>query len=164
MFSPAFKGTVLFVNDVPASRRFYEDLLGLRAELDLGDYVVYAGGLAIWQIGSACMNVHGRPHDPTGQTPLGRDNLELYFEAEDLEAAAARCEQAGVRCVHALKEQAWAQRAIRVYDPDGHIVEIGEPMQTVVRRLAAAGADRAAIAQRTAMPPAFIEQALAGKA
>lgn len=159
--SPVFKSAVLFVQDMPASRRFYEGVLGLKVELDLGVNVGYLGGVALWQRESAAEHIQGRPFVNTG--PLGRDNFELYFEMDEIEAMAARFEQAGVRWVHRLKEQAWGQRVVRVYDPDGHIVEVGETMPQVVRRLAREGVERADIVTRTGMPRAFVDQALDGK-
>lgn len=31
-------------------------------------------------------------------------------------------------------EHSWGQRVIRIYDPDGHIIEVGEDMKMVVQR------------------------------
>jgi hypothetical protein len=33
-----------------------------------------------------------------------------------------------VELIHPILQQAWGQRVFRFYDPDRHIVEIGEPM------------------------------------
>lgn len=163
MNSPTFKSAVLFVRDMPAARRFYEDLLAQKVELDVGANVGYAGGLALWQEESAAHHIHGRSGEAVSATSLGRDNLEVYFEMEEIEAMVTRFREAGVRFVHGLKEQPWTQRAVRVYDPDGHIVEIGEPMPAVVRRLAREGVDRAGIVKRTLIPQAFVDQALDGE-
>lgn len=162
MTSPLFKNAVLFVSDMAASRHFYEGLLEQKVEVDVGANVGYAGGLALWQKDSAARHIHGQTA-AAGPAPLGRDNLEVYFETEAIDAMIEKFERGGVRFVHPLKEQPWAQRAVRVYDPDGHIVEVGEPMPTVVRRLARAGADRASIVKRTMMPRAFVDQALDGE-
>jgi len=56
------------------------------------------------------------------------------------------------------REQPWGQRGVRVYDPDGHIVEVGEPMWVVVQRFLAQGMSAAAVAERTSMPLAVVEQ------
>jgi catechol 2,3-dioxygenase-like lactoylglutathione lyase family enzyme len=151
---------VLFVKDIPASRHFYEDLLGQQVEMDLGANVGYVGGFAIWEIGSASSMIFRR--DPEGEDRLGRNNLELYFETEDLDGAAERLSAAGVSTVHAIYEQPWGQRALRIYDPDGHIVELGEPMPFVIQRFAAQGLTREAIQERTMMPLPMIDQVLAG--
>lgn len=36
-------------------------------------------------------------------------------------------------------EHSWGQRAIRFYDPDGHIIEVGEDMKMVIKRFLASG-------------------------
>jgi uncharacterized glyoxalase superfamily protein PhnB len=50
----------------------------------------------------------------------------LYFEDADLEAAFGRIAGA-VELIHGIRREAWGQRVFRFFDPDGHIVEIGEP-------------------------------------
>jgi uncharacterized glyoxalase superfamily protein PhnB len=68
--------------------------------------------------------VFGAAPDEGG--PYGRRNLVLYFEDDDIEAAFGRV-VGRVDLIHAIQVQAWGQRVFRFYDPDGHIVEIGEP-------------------------------------
>ncbi len=36
-------------------------------------------------------------------------------------------------------EHSWGQRVIRFYDPDGHIIEVGEDMKMVIKRFLASG-------------------------
>lgn len=36
--------------------------------------------------------------------------------------------------LHEIREYPWGQRDIRVYDPDNHIVEIAEDMNTIIKR------------------------------
>jgi catechol 2,3-dioxygenase-like lactoylglutathione lyase family enzyme len=50
------------------------------------------------------------------------------------------------------------QRVFRVYDPDGHIVELGEPMPVVILRFVSQGMSAEAIAQRTSMPVPIVQQ------
>ncbi len=58
-------------------------------------------------------------------TAFGRDNLVLYFESDDLDAAFALV-ASKAPIIHPIKIQDWGGRVFRIYDPDGHIVEIGE--------------------------------------
>jgi uncharacterized glyoxalase superfamily protein PhnB len=53
--------------------------------------------------------------------------LLLYFETNQLDAAFARLKNK-VRLVHPIERQSWGQRVFRFYDPDGHVIEIGEPL------------------------------------
>ncbi|MBN1564979.1 MAG: glyoxalase, partial [Anaerolineae bacterium] len=135
-----FQSSVLFVADMAASRQFYEGLLGQIVEMDLGANVGYKSGFALWLINSVNEVVFEMATDLAGGK-LGQRNFELYFESDDLPGVIAALEAADVRFVHPLHEQPWGQRAVRVYDPDEHMVEIGEPMPLVVKRLLDEGAD-----------------------
>jgi len=67
---------------------------------------------------------------------------------------------AGVNVIQPLYEQPWGQRKLRITDPDGHIVDVGEPMPLAIKRLAAEGLDCAAIHAKTMMPVSVIENIL----
>jgi len=47
---------------------------------------------------------------------------------------------------------------IRFYDPDYHIVEVGEPMDSVVKRYLSEGFSVDETVQRTSMPKEFVAQ------
>ncbi len=84
--------------------------------------MAYKAGLSVWQVDDAYDMVFGGAPRPT---TLGAGNWEFSFETAELEALAARLEGAGVRFAQPLRELPWGQRAIRVFDPDGHIIDIG---------------------------------------
>jgi uncharacterized glyoxalase superfamily protein PhnB len=69
--------------------------------------------------------VFGR--EPENDSTYGRLNLVLYFETENLDGELARIANR-IDLIHPIERQAWRQRVFRFYDPDRHIVEIGEPM------------------------------------
>lgn len=147
--------SVIFVNDIQASRRFYEDVLNQKVLVDHGPNVGFEGGFALWQRDHASQIIfHRTVEDP----PRNNDNAELYFETGQLDLACQRLEAAGARFIHPLFEQPWGQRVIRFYDMDGHIIELGEPMPAVIARFLAQGLSVEAIAQRTFMPLAVVQQ------
>ena len=150
-----FQTSVLFVQKIEASRHFYEKLLGQEVEMDFGPNVAFKGGFAIWQIDHASQMIFERP---ANEDQLGRKNLELYFESPDLETIWERLMEADVWAVHPLREHPWGQCVFRVYDPDGHIVEIGEPMPVVIQRFLAQGMTPEAVAERTSMPLDIVRQ------
>ena len=151
-----FEGSVILVKDVEASRRFYEGLLGLRVKEDFGRYVGYEGGLGIWEADFAHRLIFGEPPEDAG--PMGRRNLELYFEAEDVEEAWSRFSKASAELVHPMLEQPWGQRVFRIYDPDGHIVEIGEPLPVVAKRLLDEGMLPGEVAEKTMLSLEAVER------
>ena len=154
-----FQSSVIFVQDILASRQFYEGLLGQKVLMDHGLNVGYVGGFALWQAEHAHQIIFGRPGKARR---LGYDNCELYFETDQLDAMWTRLSEAGVQIVHPLVEQPWGQRVFRVYDPDGHIVEMAEPMPAVILRFLSQGMSVEQIAQRTSMPLEIVKQMATG--
>ena len=150
---PKYVAALIVVEDMARARRFYEGLLGQAVEYDFGENVSFVGGFSLHLrshyeglLGGGRQAVSGRLHD-----------FELYFEAVELADLEARLIAAGVDFVHGLTAQPWQQRVLRVYDPDGHIVEVGEPMDAVVWRLLGAGLEPEEVSRRCLMPLAFIE-------
>jgi catechol 2,3-dioxygenase-like lactoylglutathione lyase family enzyme len=148
-----FRSTVLFVGDVERSKAFYTDLLGQAVELDLGVNVGFVGGLALWDSTYVNTRLYAGKM-PSGEAPAPA--MEVSFETAEIEEMAGRVAEAGVRLLHPLKEQPWAQRVVRFFDPDGHRVEVAEPMPAVVARLAAEGLSNAGISERTTLPPQVV--------
>ncbi len=72
---------------------------------------------------------YGYLDKPYSGEALGRDYLDLYFTTGALEEAEQRLREAGVKFIHGIKKFHWGERLFRVYDPDGHIVEIGDAGQ-----------------------------------
>lgn len=146
---------LIVVRDIAVSRTFYEEVLDQKVGYDFDENVSFEGGFAI----------HSRSHFSDligveeGSIVEGSHNAELYFEEDDLDAFLERLKGMGsVRYVHELIEQPWGQRAIRLYDPDMHIVEVGEPMESVVKRFLGRGFSVEETARRTSMPEEFVRQ------
>jgi catechol 2,3-dioxygenase-like lactoylglutathione lyase family enzyme len=148
---------LIVVEDVPASRRFYEDYLGQKVLNDFGEDVQFEGGFSI----------HQRAHFKTLRgserhyaITLKSNSSELYFETDDIEEAQARLKQSGTEFIHEIVEQPWGQRVMRLYDLDGHILEIGERMESAILRLNEQGLSMEEIMKKTGMPKGFVEGAL----
>ena len=62
-----------------------------------------------------------------------------------------------VELVHPPKTHEWHQRVVRLYDPDWHMIEVGESMQVVARRLLEEGNTVEQTAQMTQLPIEFVE-------
>jgi catechol 2,3-dioxygenase-like lactoylglutathione lyase family enzyme len=152
-----YMGPLCIVEDIAASRHFYEVLLGQKVKYDFGVNVTFEGDFS----------VHLKSHyqslldDATRQPVMKKThNFELTFETDEIEAIYLRAYEAGVEFLHDIREQPWAQRVVRLYDPDGHIVEIGEQMETVVFRLYKQNLSIDRICEKTGMPREFIELAI----
>ncbi|MCV0427602.1 MAG: VOC family protein [Roseibium sp.] len=113
-----------FVQDIGKSVAFYRDVLQLNVVEDHGNFVQFENGFALHDGASLYRTIFGKNPDETG--PYGRTNLVLYFEVEDLNAVYARIKPQ-VDLVHPILQQSWGQRVFRFYDPDRHLIEVGEP-------------------------------------
>lgn len=62
--------------------------------------------------------------------------MELFFEDEDFAAFMDKLKAYGnTNFLHPHKKYSWQQSIVRIYDPDFHIIEIGEDMCFVIKRL-----------------------------
>ncbi len=119
--------------------------------------MTFDGGISIWEMDDVRAMVYGGLEP----SPVERPRCELYFETDEIEAFAAGLAERA-RLAHPLETAPWHQRTIRFYDPDGNLIEVGEAMNAVVRRLAADGLSPEEVAARTLMPTAFVTAALEG--
>ena len=150
--------SLIVVNDIAISRNFYEKLLGQKVKCDFGGNVTFEGEFSIHR------ESHFQGLLSEGYQILKKANdFELYFETEELDSIIQKLKANGVEFIHETKEQPWGQRAARLYDPDYHIVEIGEPMDSVVLRYHRAGIASEEIQKKTSMPMEIIEQIISKK-
>ena len=53
-------------------------------------------------------------------------------------------------------EHSWGQRVVRFYDPDKHIIEVGENMKVVCKRFLDSGMTPEQVANRMDVPMKFV--------
>lgn len=152
-----YQAAVIFVEDIGRSRRFYEEVMGQTVMADHGENIVFTAGFSIWQAERAGTIIFGAGVE---RARTGSENLELYFECDDLEEALGRLSDAGAPIIQQVHAEPWGQLTFRCYDPDGHLVEVGEPMSQTVRRLSLAGYTPEELVARTSMPMEFVLQAI----
>ena len=149
-----FISPLIVVEDMARSRQFYEQLLGQQVKFDFGVDVCFEGDFTI-HLKSHFQSLLGE----AARYPITSKahNGELYFDSDDIESIYQRLQAAGVEFIEAIREQPWGQRAMRLYDPDGHILEIGEPLEATVQRFYRQGWSIDRIREKTGMPREFIE-------
>lgn len=143
-------GVLLAVRDLAVSRPFYEQVLGRTVQVDDGNYLVFQGGPALMAGFPAFVGF------PAERVVWESHSAELYFETDDLPGDLERLKRAGVRFLHEAKEYPWGQRVARVYDPDGHIIEVGESMRSVVVRFLRRGLSVEEAAMASQFPVSFV--------
>ena len=119
--------TIVFVSDVARSTAFYRDVLGQPISEDHGTIVMFEHGFVIHDGVNLLEKAYKKP-GAFAAGPQGRDNIDIYFETDDLEGAFRAVCDSGAEVIHPIETQPWGQRVFRLHDPDGHMVEIGDPM------------------------------------
>ena len=115
------KNILIVVEDIERSKAFYKDLFGLDVLRDFDGNVILTEGLVlqdrkIWE------------HFIENPVTYGGNAAELYFEEHDLETFQNKLDSSGyeIEYLNRLMTHEWGQKVIRIYDPDRHVIEIGE--------------------------------------
>lgn len=146
-----YQCSMLVVEDMAVSRAFYTGLLGLKVMEDLGANLTLEGGLAL-QTRESWRGFIGRD-----DIRYGGNDAELYFESTDFDGFLLVLEaREDITYVRPTFTQAWGQRVVRFYDPDRHIIEVGESMKTVISRFRAQGLTLEQTAERMDVPVAYL--------
>ena len=82
--------------------------------------------------------------------------MDLHFEEDDFDKFADRLKEYDIEYVHPIIEHSWGQRVVRFYDPDKHIIEVGENMKIVCKRFLNSGMTPEQVAERMDVPMKFI--------
>lgn len=148
-----FKNPLLAVSDMERSVAFYGQVLGLRKVMDFGANVTLTGGVCL-QTKETWAEFIGASPDELGW--CGKVS-EIYFEEDDFDAFANRLRELDIHYLHPVKEHAWGQRVVRFYDPDGHIIEVGENLKAVCKRYLNSGMTPEQVAVRMDVPEKFVK-------
>lgn len=113
------------VDDMPASRAFYQDALGLPLEGDATylstDAVAGTKHFALWPLSGAAQSCFGTDTWPA-ELPAPRAWIE--FDVADVAAAASELEGKGYHLLLAAKQEPWGQTVARLLSPEGLLVGI----------------------------------------
>jgi catechol 2,3-dioxygenase-like lactoylglutathione lyase family enzyme len=145
---------LLVVADMQRARSFYETVLGQKVIMDFGENITFEGNFSLHLASHYSQLIDGKEIKTCG------NNFEIYFEYDDMEAFNQRLVQHGAELVHPMREQPWRQRVVRFYDPDQHIIEVGESMEHLCHRLHLEGLTIKQIVQTSLMPEAFVREAI----
>ena len=144
------KNPMLIVTDIDKSVEFYKKVLGLRVIMDFGANKTLTGGLALQSLES------WQEFIETGDVVFGSNSSEVYFEEDNFDKFADKLKKCAVEYVHHVKEHSWGQRVVRFYDPDKHIIEVGENIKTVCKRFLDNGMTPEQVAERMDVPMKFV--------
>jgi catechol 2,3-dioxygenase-like lactoylglutathione lyase family enzyme len=151
-----FCGGLLAVTDLEHSKTFYKKYLNQDVIIDYGANVTLTGGFSLqtlpsWSgfIGDLDVRFEG-------------NDTELYFEADDYDGFLLNIDE--LELVHPPVEQPWGQRCVRFYDPDGHIIEVGENITAAAMRFKESGMNVSQIAERMDVKEEYVREWLGDNA
>jgi lactoylglutathione lyase len=119
---------ILFVADLPRSKVFYHDVLGLDVEFEDGESVGFKiEGLAfiVLQVDRARVQLQGEPT----ATPRAGATAFLATFTGDVDALHANLVERGVPFFQRPADLPWGMRTAYFKDPDGHVWEIAQPLE-----------------------------------
>ena len=145
------KNPMLVVADIEKSVEFYEKVLGLHVIMDFGANKTLTGGLALQTAETYRDFVREK------NISFGGNDFEIYFEEDDFDVFADKLKQWDLEYVHPVIEHSWGQRAVRFYDPDKHIIEVGENIKVVCKRFLNRGMTPEQVAERMDVPMKFVK-------
>lgn len=146
-----YVSTLISVVDMEISKRFYHDVLGLEVISDLGANVTLTGGFALQRMDTWRYFIDNK------EVNLHNNAVELVFEEKDFDKFIEQLKLFDINYVHDTVEYGWGQRVIRFYDPDFHIIEVGEDMEMVVKRFKNSGMTEEQVAERMKVPLEYVQ-------
>ena len=148
-----FKCPVLAVTDMKKAVAFYEEVIGDRVVMDFGENKQFSGGFALQEMEKWKEMIH------IDQVCTQTNNAELYFEEEDFDEFLEYLKEfPEIEYVHPVEETPWGQRVVRLYDPDHHIIEVGEPMDAVIKRLFEQGMTVEQVSEKSQYPIEYVKR------
>lgn len=149
------KNILFVVEDIEKSKTFYKKLFGLEVIRDFGENVILTEGLVL-QERKVWEKIIERS---VGE---GSNNAELYFEENNMDDFLERLENSDfdIEYLNKCMENDLGQRVLRIYDPDKHVIEIGESIEYVARRLLKTGMTVEQVAKKTHLPLSQVEASI----
>lgn len=120
------KNVLIVVKDIEKSKVFYKDLFGLQEIQNNEGNVILTEGLvlqdaAVWK-------------DFLKKEIMAYNHAsELYFEERDMKSFINKLDhyKEPIQYISQLAEDSWGQKSVRLYDPDGNMIEVRSPMQII---------------------------------
>ncbi|MHB9026336.1 MAG: VOC family protein [Armatimonadota bacterium] len=151
-----YESAVVFARDLGRLRAFYQDVLEQRVAKEREADIVFDGGLRLVQQENSNGSKIPEPKSMQQLCPP----VAVYFESDDLDALLSRLMEIGALFAQPMTQYSSGQRYMRFYDPEGHLIEVSEPMWKVVRRYQDMGLEYEEIAERTALPVGMVVEIL----
>ncbi len=155
-----YASTLIAVTDMQRTIRFYGEVLGIKPANDFGANVIFEGGFCAQTLDTWKDFINKDKEDII----LGNAAAEIYFEEINFDSFIEKLyARSDIIYVHKVIEHSWGQRAVRFYDPDMHIIEVGENIGSVCRRFMKEGMSIAQTAKRMDVSEDYVVSSLENK-
>ena len=118
------KNILIVVNDIEVSKKFYQELFGLRVVTDFGENVILTEGLVLQEKQS---------WEKLTEVEVNKyaNDMELFFEENDMDGFLQKLKNSvwNIEYVNECEENFMGQRVVRFYDLDKHIIEVKETLK-----------------------------------
>ena len=115
----------LFVEDLPATKQFYQDVFGLPVHYEDGDS-------AVFNFGNTLINLLKSTEAQALIAPAvvadreAGSRVQLTIDVDDVDAMCAELARRGVELLNGPMDRPWGIRTASFRDPGGHIWEIAK--------------------------------------
>ena len=148
-----FKCPLLAVTDMEKAITFYEEVIGDRVAMNFGENVQFEGGFALQEMKKWKSMTH------TENVRRKNNAVELYFEEDDFDGFVKYLKEfPKLKYVHGVEEMPWGQRIVRFYDPDFHIIEVGETMDVVIKKMLKSGMTIEQVSEKSQYPIEYVKR------
>lgn len=114
------KNVLIVVKDIEKSKKFYEELFGLKTVLNNEGNVILTEGLVlqeqkVWE-------------EFLQENIVHKNNASLlYFEEKNIDNFIDKLEELypNIEYVSKLSADSWGKKVVRFYDLDGNLIEVG---------------------------------------
>ncbi len=123
-----FKYTILYVENVKETIKFFEDAFGLKESMihESGDYGELDTGSTTLSFSSLKLmtDIGKNPARPNPSTPT----FEIAFETNEVASALEKAIKAGATLIQGAEQMPWGQTTAYVADKNGFLIEICTPV------------------------------------
>jgi catechol 2,3-dioxygenase-like lactoylglutathione lyase family enzyme len=121
----AISAITLFVEDLAATKAFYQDVFGLPVHFEDDDSAVFLFGetmINLLKVGEAPELISPAPVAP----PEAGARYQFTIEVDDVDAMCEELKRRGVELLNGPMDRPWGIRTAAFRDPAGHIWEIAK--------------------------------------
>ena len=115
----------LFVEDLAATKQFYQEVFGLAVHYEDDASAVFNFGNTLINL-LAVTEAHGLIEPAAVADPAAGSRVQFTIDVDDVDAMCAELAKRGVQLLNGPMDRPWGIRTASFRDPGGHIWEIAK--------------------------------------